>query len=275
MGVLNAILGGLFDLLLWPVRGLGPWTGMIWISALTAVLMLSVFKWTSNQEGIRLCKSRIKAHLLEMRLFKDNLGASLRAQRDLLAVNGRYVLHNMKPMIVMLVPVVLVLVQLNLWFGARSLRPGETALVKVTFARGVDPVEMDLRLEASPEVAVDSPAVRIADEAETDWRIRAVGPGDGRLTFAFGGERLEVPVAVARPALSKIAVLRVRPSFPGQVLNPGQPPLPRSLPLRSIEVRYPEARLPLAGHEVHWLVAFFVLSIVFGFALKGVFKVDI
>ena len=50
------------------------------------------------------------------------------------------------------------------------------------------------------------------------------------------------------------------------MLYPAEPPLPRG-PVRAIEVDYPDAGTWLGMPR--WLVLFFVLSIVFAFALKG------
>ena len=57
---------------------------MMAVSLLTALLMLFVFQLTSNQAGIRRAKDRIKAHLLELRLFKDNMRVTLWAQGGIL-----------------------------------------------------------------------------------------------------------------------------------------------------------------------------------------------
>ena len=46
-------------------------------------------------------------------------------------------------------------------------------------------------------------------------------------------------------------------------------------PVRSVEVLYPSRTLTAFGVRVHWLVAYLVLSVAFGFAFKGVFKVEI
>ena len=48
MGVLNEILGAVFDALFAPFRSLGPWPGMIFISLVTGILMLLIFKKTSD-----------------------------------------------------------------------------------------------------------------------------------------------------------------------------------------------------------------------------------
>jgi uncharacterized membrane protein (DUF106 family) len=276
MGIVNLISGGIFDVLLYPFRGLSPWFGMVFVSLITAFLMLWVFKLTSDQEGIRKAKNAIKAHLLELRLFKDNMRISLQAQGRVLRANLRYIACNSKPMLVMVVPLFLILAQLNLWFGAAPLKPGEETLVKLGLARGADPLALDVALEPSPGLSVESPAVRIPDGQEIAWRIRATGQGPANLVFRVAGRTLTKPLAVAGPRrLSKVSTLTVGRSLLKQLLYPGERALPGDTPVTSIEVLYPGRSLRFFGLSVHWLVAYFVLSIVFGFAFKGVFNVEI
>ena len=275
MTILNAVLNTVFAAILWPVRGLGPWPAMILVSLLTSFLMLFIFRHTSNQAGIKKEKNRIKAHLLELRLFKDNMGVQLRAQGRILLANFRYIGHNMKPMLVMIVPVLLVLIQLNLWFGAESLKPGDPVLVKVRLVKGQYPSEVPAAIAASPELDVETPALRIEDEAEIDWRLRAKTPGPGRLTFTVGGETIVKEAAVGATRLAPIAVLKPGRNILDRIFNPGEAPLPAASVVRSVELRYPAASMSLFGWHIHWLIVYFVLSIAFGFAFKGVFKVEI
>jgi hypothetical protein len=275
MRIVHLVFGGIFDVLLFPFRGLSPWFGMIFVSLATAFLMLWVFKLTSNQDGIRQAKNAIKAHLLELRLFKDNMRVSLRAQGRILRANFRYVACNTKPLLVMIVPLVLILAQLNLWFGAAALKPGETTLVKLKLASGTDPLALDLQVEPSPGLAVESPAVRISDEEEMAWRIRARETGPASLTFRFPGMVVVKPVAVGGRPLAKVSTLTPGRSLLKQLLYPGEGPLPRDIPVTEIQILYAAKGLKLLGLSVHWLVAYFVLSIIFGFAFKGVFKVEI
>lgn len=275
MGIVNLISGGIFDVLLYPFRGLSPWFGMVFVSLITAFLMLWVFKLTSDQDGIRKAKNAIKAHLLELRLFKDNMRISLQAQGRILRANLRYIACNSKPMLVMVVPLLLILAQLNLWFGAAPLKPGEETLVKLGLARGADVLALDVALEPSPGLSVESPAVRIPDGQEIGWRIRATGQGPVSLVFRVAGRTLTKPLAVAGPRLSKVSTLTVGRLLLKQLLYPGERSLPADTPVTSIEVLYPGRSLGFFGLSVHWLVAYFVLSIIFGFAFKGVFKVEI
>jgi uncharacterized membrane protein (DUF106 family) len=275
MWIFNSVLNKVFDVLFLPVRGMGPWAAMILISLLTSFLMLLIFRHTSNQAGIKKEKNLIKAHLLELRLFKDNMGVQLKAQGRILLANFKYVGHNMRPMLVMIVPVLLILIQLNLWFGSASLKPGDPVLVKVRLVEGKYPSEVPAALVASGELDVETPPLRIEDEAEIDWRLRAKTAGPGRLTLTVGGETIVKSASVGATRLSPVPSIKPGRSLLDQIFNPGEAPLPSGSVVRSVEVRYPSASLPLLGMHIHWLIAYFILSIVFGYAFKGVFKVEI
>jgi uncharacterized membrane protein (DUF106 family) len=274
MGVINSIFGAIADVFFAPFRPFGPWAGMIAVSLAVGVLMLAIFKKTSNQAGIKRAKNAIKAHLLEIRLYKSDLGQSFRSQGAILGANFRYMGHALRPMLVMIIPVLFILAQLNLRYGADALPLGGQALVKMTLTEGTSVLGTPVTLAAPAGIVVETPPLRIEDEREVAWRIRGEAAGVHRLSFDVGGTPVEKIVVVAQSAPAKIPALRSR-KFLDLVLAPGENPLPKNLPVETIEIVYPAARLAVFGLSVHWLVAFFVLSILFGFALKGVFKVEI
>ncbi|MCX6572024.1 MAG: hypothetical protein NT006_11525 [Candidatus Aminicenantes bacterium] len=275
MGIVNLVFGWVVDIILLPFQGASPWFGMAAVSLLTSLLMLEVYKLTSNQAAIRRAKDRIKAHLLELRLFKDSMRVTLRAQAAILKANLSYLAANLKPLLVMIVPLVLILAQLSLWFDRAPLGPGEETLVKVGLEEKADPVSLPMELETSPGLEITSPAVRIPDEHEVAWRFKATAAGPGRLTLRVGGLILVKSVAVGGKPLTKVSSLASRGSLWKQALYPGERALPAGTPVRSIEILYPAKSLSVFGHRVHWLVAYLILSIAFGFAFKGVFKVEI
>ena len=59
MQIVNAILRPVFDGLLLPFQGLHPFVGIAVVSLLTSVLMLVMFKRTSNQDKIVAVKAKI------------------------------------------------------------------------------------------------------------------------------------------------------------------------------------------------------------------------
>ncbi len=274
MWAINSVIGKIFDIFFLPFRDLGPWAGMAFVSLATAFLMLWIFRLSSNQAGIRKAKNAIKAHLLELRLFKDNMRVSFRAQKGILKANLRYIGYNTKPLLIMIIPLVLILAQLNLRFGYRAFHPGEETLVKIKTDGTIDPQDLALVLEASGGIAIETEAVRIPDEREMAWRVRAVTADPAHMTISLGGRTLIKSVIISGNTFSRKSPMRTR-GFVKEILYPGEKPLPGELPLRSFEILYPPASLMLFGLAVHWIIAYFVLSIAFGFAFKGVFRVEI
>ena len=277
---LNGLFTAAGGALLAPFRPLGPWAAMIAVSLLTGVLMLLIFKTTSNQAAILRTKNLIKAHLLELRLYKHNFGQTMKSQGGILLANGRYLGHAIRPMLVMLVPILLLLLQLDLRFGARSLRVGETVLVKVKLDPEAAPVRTPVALEASAGLIVETPPLRIdkqseGEDNEINWRVRASAAGFHELKFVLDGGSFSESVAVERAPLTAIVPLRLRSRGLAALGHPGGTALPGGLPVAAVEVAYPADRLSLFGWRMHWLVAFFGLSVIFGFALKGVFKVEV
>ncbi len=275
IGILNAAVGGLFDALFAVLGPLGPEASLAAVSLLVGLFMLFIFKKTSDQDGIRRAKDRIKAHLLELRLYRGDFGQTMRSQGRILAANGRYFLHAVRPMLVMLVPILLVLFQLDARYGARSPRPGEAVLVKVKVDPSLKLSGLEPVLEAPAGAVVETPPLRIEEEHEVDWRVRAAAPGRHTLTVRIGGQTAAKELSVGRPGPARIAPLKVRRGGGAQLANPGEKPLARDSRIVSIETAYPPARLSYFGWRMHWLVAFFLLSLLFGFGLKGVFKVEI
>ena len=275
MWIFNSAFGKLFDILFLPFRSMSPWIGMILISFLTGLLMLFVFKWTSNQQGIQKVKNKIKAHLLELRLFKDSLGQSLRSQGNILKCNLRYISYSFKPMLVMIVPLILILVQLNFWFGYESLRPNESAILKITLADDQNPLETQITVQPSSGLVMETPPLRIEESHEINWRFVATQEGIQRFDVTIDGTTVSKRVSVAQKPLSKISPLKPGKKILDQVLYPTEAPVDSRLPIQKIEIQYPSKNMNLLGWGIHWIIVYFVLSIVFGFAFKGVFKVQI
>jgi len=269
------MIGGVFEILFFPFRRFSPWVAMIFFSFLTGMFMLFVFKKTSNQKGIREVKNRIKAHLLEIRLFKDNLAVSLKAQANILRCNMKYIGYSFRPMLVMILPLILILIQLQFWFGYAPLDPGRPALLKVELAEGRDPVELPVVLRPSSGLEIETLPVRIRDVGEIDWRFSGTEEGIHTFTLVIGEETIEKKVFVGQKHLTRISPVRTGKGFLQELLYPVEPPIRGSSAVRSVEIQYPPGRMDLFGWKIHWLVVFFVLSIAFGFAFKGVLKVEI
>jgi len=273
MSYLNAVLRAVFDLLLAPFSALPPLVGLLVVSLVTAVIMLLVVKTTSNQAGIAAVKRRIHACLFEIRLFNDDFVAILRAQGEILRHNVTYLRLSLVPMVWIMVPLVLVVAQLQFHYGYSGLRPGARVLVELEL-KEEPATRPDVTLDVPAGLRVETPAVWIPELREVVWRLAVESAGAHELTFRLGDETLTKTLRVT-DALVRLSPVRLEPGFVNQVLYPAEAPLPGASRVRSISLAYAEADVSLLGWETHWLIAYVILSIVFAFALRNRLGVEI
>jgi len=274
MWLLNNILNKTFDLFFYPFRSINPLWGLCVISLITGVLMLIIFRYTSNQEGIKEAKDKIKAYLLEIRLFNDDMGLMFQAQKNLLKYNFIYMKYSIIPMLFMIIPVLLILIQLNFRFGYSPLKPGDNAIVALNLNKGIKTKSLNASILPPDGIEVETPILRIEQKKEIDWRIRAKKYGSFDLKFQLQGEEFHKVIKVAKD-LTMVSPKRVGSGIFDILLNPAESPLQHNSIVESIEIKYPPRKLMILGYNTHWLIIFFALSIAFGYSFKGLFKVQV
>lgn len=274
---INAGLGGLVGVALSPFRSLPPIVGLTVVSLVAAVGMLLVFRATSNQPAITAVKRRIHAGIFEIRLFNDDLRAMFSAQFEILRHNLTYLRLSLAPLVWMLVPLLLLIAQLQFYYGYDGFAPGQSAVVKVRLKEGASPASGTtpaIALEAPSGLRVETPLVWIPSEREAAWRIGMDQPGDYELKIALDGRSVTKQIRVS-DRIGWRTPERLEAGFLNQVLYPAEAPIENDVPIEAIMVAYPEREISLLGVGTHWMIAFFVLSLVFAFALKSRFGVVI
>jgi uncharacterized membrane protein (DUF106 family) len=274
---MNAALRGIFDVLLYPLLGLSAFLGVAIVSLITAVGMLLIFRYGSDQDKMAAVKSRIHGCIFEIRLFNDDLRAIVRAQLEILRHNASYIKLTLKPMLYMIVPIVLLIAQLQFHYGYSGLEPGQSAVLKVALndANEGSVSKPVMRVDSPSGLRVETSGVWVPSLREMAWRIGAVEAGEHEIQISVDGKEYAKSVLVAHD-LERRSPIRLEPGFFNQLLYPAEDPLPGDSPIRSIEVVYPEAEVDVLGwFKLHWLIVFFVLSIVFAFSLKSFFGVTI
>ena len=131
---LNLVANALGRVFLGFIAVMPGWLSATVAAVVTGLLCLVAFKYTSNQRRIKRVRDDINAHLLALKLFKDNMAVTFRAQGRLLVGAGRLFVLALVPMLVMALPVTLLLGQLGLWYEARPLRVGEESVITLGLA---------------------------------------------------------------------------------------------------------------------------------------------
>ena len=275
VSVLNTVLTFIFGLVYQPLKWLGPFWSILGISCLAGIFMVWVFGKVSNQDAIHRTRDRLSGELIGLRLFKDDLRVFFGIQFQVLVWTFRYLRHSLVPMLILMVPTMLILIQLNHHYALRPLRVGEQALVKVklrdagALVRGTD-----ITLTAPGNLKIETDGVRIADLKEICWRVRGVSPGRFDLTVSAGQEKVTKQAAVGG-RLEGVSSVRTGEDWFTSLLYPGERLIPSQSAFASIEILYPELDILVLGKHVNWLILFLVVSLVFGYAFKGVLGVQI
>jgi len=273
-GILNALFTFLFGLVYEPLKWLGPFWSLFLISGLGGILLVWIFGKVSNQAAIQKTRNRLSAELIGLRLFKDDLKVFFGIQFQVLAWTLKYLRHSLVPMLIVMVPAMIILIQLNLHYGARPLRVGEQALVKVKL-RSLDALANGggIALQAPANIKIEAGGVSIEEAREISWRIRGASPGRFNLVVNDGNETVTKQMVVGG-RLQGVSTLRTGEHWLQALLYPGEAPIKGSA-IESIEVRYPELDILIFGKHVSWLILFLILSLVIGYAFKGVLGVQI
>lgn len=274
MSLINLILRKIIDSLFLPLRSFSPWVAMLVISLLTGLLLIVIYKLVSDQPGLKITKNKIKAYLLELRLFADDFSVSLSAQGQLLLWNLKYILHALRPLAVMIIPLFLLLSHLNLWFAWEPLSPGERTIVKIKLKEKVDPLTINVSLEPTEGYEIETSPLRIATEREICWRIKVLKPGKFQMPINLDGQKVIKEIIIGRHSLSRLSSVRPASGLWRQLMAPGENPLPASS-IEEITIKYPSRRFNFLGLRLHWLVAYFILSILAGLIFKKPLKVEI
>lgn len=263
---LNAGTTGLFDLVAAPAIRVAPLATLLLISAATGLAMLWVVARTSNQAAMAAAKRGIHAGLFEIRLFNDNLGAVLRALGSVLRHNLRYLGCSLVPLAWMALPLVLLIAQLQAFYGYGGLIADAPELLTVQTRAGGGASALDaMSLQAPAGIRVDTAAVAFPGSGEVVWRIVPTAPGDYLVTIHAGGRELTKTLHASGDAARR-SPYRVSRLI-DQLLYPSEPPLPADAIATEITVRYPEPGLDVLGWRVHWLIVFIVVSMATAFAL--------
>jgi hypothetical protein len=268
------VLNDTYAILFYPFQERDPVWLMLWLSVLASLLVLVVYKVVSSQEAMRKTKDRLKAHILEIRLFQDDPVLMARAVRSVLAANLTYLRLNTKPFLVVFVPLFLLLIQMEARFGYRPLVPNESALVR-TFWRSPCPADAAHCPSLIPEegLSVRTPPLRIAERNEIDWRIRAEAAG--RPAFVLKTMNDSVPLlVVVSDKLIPVSPRNVPQGSVDLFWHPMGQSLPAGSDVLSAEIEYPRRDFRLLGYRMHWIWPFLVLSLLSGYLLKGVFRVQ-
>ncbi len=270
---LNSPANSLGRLLLAPAGALPGWLSATLAASVTGVLLLAVFKYTSNQSAIQRVRNDINAHLLALKLFKDSARVSLGAQGRILLGAFRLFVLAVVPMLVMAVPVTLLLGQLSLWYQARPLRVGEDAVIALKLNGDAATAWPPVTLQPNDAVEVEVGPVRVRSQRMVCWNVKARQGGSHRLVFQVGDQAIAKELAIG-DGFMRVSQQRPGWNWSDILLNPWEEPFRPDSSVRSIEISYPSRSSWTSGTD-SWVIYWFVVSMVAALCFRRVMNVNV
>jgi uncharacterized membrane protein (DUF106 family) len=246
------------------------------LSVVIGLLMILLFGYTSDQKAIGIAKDQLKAHLLAVRLYRDQLNVVMGSYGKVLRGTGRYLKLAFKPLLYVIIQITLLIVWLDRSLGLTAIQTNTPFLVT---ARVNNPQALDsISIELPPEITASAPPVHVAADNEVVWRLVASQEGayDVEIKTGAGGQSVAKTVRVTSQ-LAQLSPERWRDHFWQRMFASGESALPDNSAVESITVDYSERNISLgiAGYEMNWIWLFFILSMIAGFIFKELLGIKV
>jgi uncharacterized membrane protein (DUF106 family) len=252
----------------------GPLAVVVVLSLVIGLVMVVLFGYTSDQKAIGIAKDQLKAHLLAVRLYRDQIPVVMGSYGKILRGTGRYLKLAFKPLLYVIVPITLLVVQIDRYLGSIPIPTDAPFLLTAHFA-GSDDLN-HVTLDLPPEITMTAPPVHVAASNEIVWRLMASRDGkyEVEVKIAAAGESAAKAVCVGS-GLPRISTVRLRGQFWRRMFSSAEPALPENSPVESIAINYPDRNIDVAGYGINWIWLFFILSMAAGFVFKELLGIKI
>ncbi|MFC1814564.1 hypothetical protein ACFL0M_01220 [Thermodesulfobacteriota bacterium] len=271
-----------FDILWWSLPRTPTYVDIIIISAISALIFLVIFKKTSNQEMIRQYKNKIFAHILEIRLYKDQPILTIKIIFSILRYNLIYLRYTLVPLLVMFPIIVVISVQLNNRYGYAPLASNLRFIIRAELdkavvadvSRGLERI----RLETSDGIIVETSPMRIISQASIFWRAKVIGSKGNqqfcRIRIDGNRDTLEKKIFTNRTN-HRFSPERTKWRLNSLFISNAEDFIPKSSPFKAISISYNRATYSFLKWGMDPIIIYFILTLILGFAIKPFVGVDI
>lgn len=213
------------------------WDALILLTAAGAIgayVAAALFRRWCDAARLRSASNQLIAHLLEFQLFGDDPALVLKAQRELLAANGRLLRTVAGPSLAAGIPLAILYICCDAMFGRAPIPAKQPTVLTVHYRSGTPGAARILSLPMS--VHADAGPVHVPSSRQVCWRLRSDRDASGTVVLDVDGERISKTVSFG----SSLHWTSQRRSGMSFLLHPQELPLLGSN-ARSISVQYPAA----------------------------------
>jgi uncharacterized membrane protein (DUF106 family) len=260
--MLHNTLFPIVDIVFYPLFWLPRILSLTLVSVLFGMILLAVYRYTSDQWAMAHYKEKIKSAQLEFFRGNDRWDNFISIAR----LNGKMAGLGLIPSIACIGLLLIMIPWVGNRFGHQPFEPGT-------------PIEMTVNSQSTWEVRSGSPLRYEPDRGsfesgESTMRLLVEQPGETQLKFLADGkvvDRIELRIA---PSTEPIWPTISRPQWYYSIINPAEQQLRTQSPIKRVQLNYTELAtfltftIPYSSRVPGWLSWFFLISFASGIWAK-------
>ena len=227
------------------------------ISLVVSLIIIVIYKYTTNQDLMKQLKEEIKAFQKETKELKAHPEKMMEVQKKAMKTNMKYMTHSMRSTLYTFIPIILIFGWMNANIAYEPIYPDQEFNVTAIFGKGTIG---DIELIAPTGVEVLGNSTQEIKDNEASWILKG-SEGDyineNALEFEFEGQTRYKDLIITNE--QKYAKTKEK------IKNSG-------LKIVQIENK-PMKILNLFGWKIGWLGTYIIFSLVFSILLRKIFKV--
>lgn len=282
MEIILFLLNRFFDVLWLPLSRTPHYFDIIVVSTISALIFLVIFKRMSNQEKIRLYKNRMIAHILEIRLYKDQPVLTIKSILNILWCNIIYIRYALLPLIVIFIPLLVISIQINNRYGYTPLEINKPFIMRVVLAGSLLSFPANIldkiRCDVSSGIMLETPPMIIEPEASIFWRARVITSKEDeqfcKITIDGTDGSVEKKIFTSS-AKQRFSPERTKWHPRSFLLNNAEDFISEQSPFEAVMINYERARFPFLFWNADPVILYFVLTMIMAFLFKPIIKVTI
>ena len=167
--IIGSVLTLVLDTILIPFRYLPSIWGLLFISLLAGLGMISIFRLTSNQEKISHLRKKMLGEIFGILLHVSSPAIVMRFAGRLIWSNTQYLLYIFKPLLVIAIPFMMIWGQLDARYGTDTVDWNTSVTVTVKYENSL-PERDDINVIGTG-IEILSPVVMVDTLKQVSFRI--------------------------------------------------------------------------------------------------------
>lgn len=259
--VLDSLLNPIFG----PLLRLSAIWAIVIISFIIALIMIVIYKYTTNQTLMKEMKLQLKGYQKQLKEHRGDTAKMSELNKKMMAINMKVFRQSMKSMFVTWIPIILIFGWMNAHLGYYPILPGEEFSTTIIFEENVEGM---VELKVPYGVEMISGGVQEIDKGKAEWKLKGM-TGTHLLEYDFEDEKLLKEILITEENLYKNPIKAKKGflSFGGDHIPDDSKAVQISISNKRV---YP---LNLFGLNLSWFWTYFIFTLVFNMALRKLMKV--